>query len=106
MQLKRELGSNIRKYRKLNNITQEKLAELIGVEINSISSIETGRYFPTPENLVKISNALQISLSELFNFQNELSEEDFISEINKNIGLIKTDKTKLSAINSFIKSIL
>ena len=46
MELKRELGKNIQKYRKLNKITQEKLAELIGVEINSISSIETGKYFP------------------------------------------------------------
>jgi transcriptional regulator with XRE-family HTH domain len=54
MQLKKELGKNIQKYRKLNRITQEKLAELIGVEINSISSIETGKYFPSPDNLVKI----------------------------------------------------
>ena len=52
MQLKKELGKNIQKYRKLNKITQEKLAEAVGLEINSISSIETGKYFPSPDNLV------------------------------------------------------
>ena len=57
MNLKESLGKNIQKYRKLNNITQEKLAELINVEINSISSFERGKYFPSPDNLVKISEA-------------------------------------------------
>ena len=60
MNLKENLGKNIQKYRKLNGITQEKLAEIIDVEINSISSIERGKYFPTAENLVKISNALNV----------------------------------------------
>ncbi len=51
MDLKRNLGKNIQSYRKLNHITQKKLAELVDVEINSISSIELGKYFPSPENL-------------------------------------------------------
>ncbi len=105
MQLKKELGKNIQKYRKLNKITQEKLAEAVGLEINSISSIETGKYFPSPDNLVKIATVLNISLSELFEFNEEYSCEDYLTEINKKINLIKNDKTKLSAINSFIKTL-
>lgn len=106
MNLKQELGKNIKKYRKLNNMTQEKLAEIIDVEINSISSIETGKFFPSPENMIKISNALKISLSDLFCFKEEYSCSDYIDEINKNISIIKNDKTKLSAINAFIKEII
>ena len=106
MNLKQELGKNIKKYRKLNNMTQEKLAEIIDVEINSISSIETGKFFPSPENMIKISNALKISLSDLFCFKAEYSCSDYIDEINKNISIIKNDKTKLSAINAFIKEII
>ena len=64
MNLKENLGKNIQKYRKLNKITQEKLAEIIDLEINSISSIERGKYFPSPDNLVKIANALNVSISE------------------------------------------
>lgn len=106
MELKKELGKNIQKYRKLNKITQEKLAELIGVEINSISSIETGKYFPSPDNLVKIATALDIKLSDLFCFKEEYSCEDYIKEINTNIKFLSTDKSKLLSINSFIKTLL
>jgi len=105
MQIKKELGRNVQKYRKLNKMTQEKLAELIEVEINSISSIETGRYFPSPDNLVKIAQALNVSLSDLFKFGANTAES-YLNEIQKSLNLIKEDKTKLSAVNSFIKELL
>lgn len=106
MQLKKELGKNFQKYRKLNKITQEKLAEMVGVEINSISSIETGKYFPSPDNLVKIANALNTNISNLFYFQENCSCNDYIEEINKNIKLISEDKIKLKSVSNFIKSLL
>lgn len=106
MQLKKELGKNIQKYRKLNKITQEKLAEAVGLEINSISSIETGKYFPSPDNLVKIAEALNIGLKDLFDFNEKYTCEDYIEEINRNINLIKNDKTRLCALNSFLKTII
>ena len=106
MQLKQKLGKNIQKYRKMNKITQEKLAEFVGVEINSISSIETGKYFPSPDNLVKIANALNTNLSDLFNFKDNLSCEDYVKEIEKNIKFINKDKAKLTAISNFIKQLL
>lgn len=106
MNLKVNLGKNIQKYRKLNGITQEKLAEFIDVEINSISSIERGKYFPSPENLVKISEALHVPMSDLFKFNNEYSCEDYQKEIFTNIDFLKNNRTKLCAINSFIKDIL
>ena len=106
MELKKELGKNVQKYRKLNRITQEKLAELISVEINSISSIETGKYFPSPDNLVKIASALNIEISELFCFKEEFSCEDYIKEISKNIKLLNNNKSKLLSINNFIKELL
>lgn len=106
MNLKENLGKNIQKYRKLNKLTQEKLAEAVDVDINSISSIERGRYFPTPDNLVKISNALNVQLSELFTFSSLATCEDYEKEIKNNINLNRTDVAKLSAVNAFIKNIL
>ncbi len=105
MELKKALGQNIKKYRKINNITQEKLAEIVGVEVISISSIETGRYFPSPDNLLKISEALKISLSDLFNFQETKTCENYIENITKKINLLKADKVKLAAIELFINSL-
>lgn len=106
MQIKKELGRNIQKYRKLNNLTQEKLAEKVGVEINSISSIETGKYFPAPDNLVKLAAALNITLSELFNFSDEQTCENYLNSINNNLLLMKENKTKLYAINCYIQDLL
>lgn len=106
MNLKENLGKNIQKYRKLNKLTQEKLAEAVDVDINSISSIERGKYFPTPDNLVKISNALNVPLSELFTFGTLATCEDYEKEIKNNINLIRHDVSKLSAVNAFIKNIL
>ena len=79
---------------------------MVNIEINSISSIETGKFFPSPDNLVKIASVLNVSLSDLFYFKNDLTCNDYINEINRNILFIKEDKTKLSAINSFIKELL
>lgn len=106
MNIKELLGKNIHKYRKLNNLTQEKLAEIIDVEINSISSFERGKYFPSPENLIKIADALKIDLSDLFTFNEELSCDEYIQKITSAINMIKKDKTKLCAINAFIKNII
>lgn len=106
MNIKEKLGKNIQKYRKLNRITQEKLAELIDVEINSISSIERGKYFPSPDNLVKISEALNVPLSDLFTFTKLSTCEDYENAIKNNINLLKNDMGKLSAIHTFIKNIL
>ena len=95
-----------RTYRKLNNMTQEKLAEYVDVDINSSSSVERGKFFPSPDNLIKIAKALKISLSDLFTFSEKLTAEDYSNEIASNLELIKKDKTKLCAVNAFIKSIL
>ena len=43
------LGENIRRLRKSRGLNQDKLAELIGLEIKSLSLIETGKGFaPLP----------------------------------------------------------
>ena len=106
MQLKKELGKNIQKFRKLNEITQEKLAEKVNVEINSISSIETRKYFPSPDNIVKIAEALNVSIKDLFNFKEDYSCEDYIHQINTFLNLIKDDKSKLSSISAYIQMII
>lgn len=106
MQLKKALGKNIQKYRKINKLTQEKLAEIVGVEINSISSVETGKYFPSPDNIVNIAKALKVSLPDLFNFKDEYTNEDYMEEISCRLNLIKNDKSKLMSVNAFLEKIL
>ena len=63
------LGKRIREIRKSQNLTQEALAELIGVESPSISNIENGKYYPTNENLQKIAEVLKVKPYELYMFE-------------------------------------
>ena len=66
------IGKNIKKYRKLynkngNNMTQEKLAELINVSVSHISSLESNKTKKgiSISNLYKISLVLDIPIQSL-----------------------------------------
>ena len=60
------LGEEIKKFRKRRGFSQEKLAEISGLHRTYISDIERGQRNVSFLNLVKIANALGISLCELF----------------------------------------
>lgn len=69
-ELKNVLSLNIKKYRK-NKFTQETLAEKIGVSSQNINDIEGKRRFPRSDTLVKIADALDVQVYELFVPQNK-----------------------------------
>ncbi len=57
----------MKKYRKLKNLSQEKLAEKAGASSNYIALIESGKNFPSLQMLAQIANALEIDELDLFN---------------------------------------
>ena len=60
------LGKNIKKFRKKMNLSQEGLAQKAGITWSSIVKIETGAQDnPTIKTLIKIADALNVSLDEL-----------------------------------------
>lgn len=106
MNLKKLFGQNVQKYRKYRNLTQEKLAELIGVDVTSISSIETGKYFPSADNLTKIVDALKIQIADLFEFDSLHSNDEIYSDIISLISAFKDDKKRLNAVRNFVKTLI
>lgn len=54
-------GQKIQHYREKAGISQEQLAEHIGVTVTSISNIERGANYPTFENFIKILNFIKVS---------------------------------------------
>lgn len=58
-------GKNLKNERKKQSITQEKLAELVGIAVQTISYAETGKKFPHLDTAVRIANALNTSLDYL-----------------------------------------
>jgi transcriptional regulator with XRE-family HTH domain len=61
----KNLAENITQLRKKKNMTQSQLADLSGATRASIALIESGSSNPTLEVLLKLSQALQVSLDEL-----------------------------------------
>ncbi len=47
-------------------MTQQELADLVGLARQSIISIEKGRFLPTIENALRIAAALEVPIQELF----------------------------------------
>lgn len=66
--IKNLLGKRIKEIRKNRGFTQEKLAELAGIEIPSLSNIENGKNYPNNETLEKLSDALSVRPYELYMF--------------------------------------
>ena len=60
------IGQRIRNYRLSQSLSQEKLAELSGCHPTYIGQLERGEKNATLESVEKISLALGISLSDLF----------------------------------------
>lgn len=63
------LASNMKIYRKLQGISQEKLAERINTATNYIAIIEVGKKFPSAAMLERIALALNVDTPELFTKQ-------------------------------------
>lgn len=60
------IQQNIRKFRKQQNLTQEKLSELCGISTDYLSEIERGKKIPSLKRLIKIAETLNVPMSKFF----------------------------------------
>lgn len=67
--LRLKFGRQLRRLRKRRDLTQEQLAEAIGVSVEFLSNIERGINAPSFETLEKLATTLEVSVAELFTFQ-------------------------------------
>ena len=63
------LKNNLKKVRTEANLSQQQLADMVGVSRNTISSIETGQFCPTAKLALVICIALDKKFEELFYFE-------------------------------------
>ena len=62
------LGKNIQYYRKLKNLSQNELAEMISFSKEHLACIETGKEYISLRKLFLIADELEVSLKDLVNF--------------------------------------
>ena len=83
MNIKKNFGKKIKEKRLEKELTQEELAEKIGISPKSLSQIELGNNFVSAENL----EALSISPRVLFDFDiNEKTKDEYLKYINNKIS--------------------
>jgi transcriptional regulator with XRE-family HTH domain len=64
--LRSQFGKNIVHLRTAKGLTQESLAETVGISARYTQSIEAGEYFPALPTLAKLKKALGASWNEMF----------------------------------------
>lgn len=101
---KKLLGCRIRYMRKRSGMSQEKLAELLNIDPNSVSRIECGVHYPSLDTLEKISIILTVEMHEFFKFR----ESDNIKDMRN--FLIQTasdvDEEKLDQVIRVVRKII
>ncbi len=71
------VGKVIANFRKNKNMSQEVLSGLANIGRTHLTAIENGHRKPTLETLYRISNALDIKMSDIVKeIENELEKED------------------------------
>ncbi len=63
------MKNRIKEYRTGNNLTQEKLAEIVGVRRETIIFLEQGKYNPSLGLAHNVAKALGATIDELFIFE-------------------------------------
>lgn len=97
-----EIGKRIKEFRTHKHLTQAALAELSQVEPSNISHIERAATKVSLPTLIKIANALEVSLDELV-YQN-LKKCEHVSNARINALLSDCTSEELSAILAVIET--
>ena len=91
---KRLIGARIKSLRETKKVTQERLAEKIDINTVYLSNIERGMANPTLDMLIRISDALEADMWELFDCRHEVSPKELREMLKKLANELDEDKLK------------
>lgn len=75
------VGANIKNRRKRRNLTQETLAEMVGIGQQSLSRMEHGHIAPKFERLPGFANALGCTVADLFKQEDDGTRQVTLDDI-------------------------
>lgn len=101
------IGSRIKYYRSVRNISQEDLAAKLNVSRRHLTNIETGLKIPSLDLLISIANALDVSADDLLIDSLKHSSSMADTEIHKLLLDCNNDeKAILTRTLTFLKALL
>lgn len=84
-------GENLKRLRKEKDLTQEDLAEVLGVSFQAISKWERGESYPDITVLPEVASFFKVSVDELLGVNKAENEEEIIKDLEAYDNL--TDET-------------
>jgi putative transcriptional regulator len=70
------MKNKIKVYRAMHDLTQEDLAQAIGVTRQTILAIEKGKYVPSLDLAFRISHHFKVNIEEIFSYEDEVRTVD------------------------------
>lgn len=83
MKTKELIGKRIQELRKKQRLSQDQVAEKADISPNYLSRIECGKENPTLDMLIKLSNALEVEMWEMFDFGHVESQKELKEAIQR-----------------------
>ena len=103
IEIKTNFGNNVRDLRLKQGLTQEKLAEIIGIQAQTVTAIENGKTFISCEVLSAISEYFKVDASVLFLPKIQINNDDSQNYIPKIKSLLpKFNSKKLEEIYNIL----
>lgn len=93
----KEMGQRIMVRRKSLRMTQEELAERLGVSTQMISNLELGKKAIRPDNLAKVCSVLELSADFILTGTNTKTAVDAVAE-----KLVQLTAEELQMVNEMI----
>lgn len=100
----KELGLKIKRLRAKHGLTQEQLAEKMGIATRTLCGIENGENFVKAETMEKICKIFDITSFELFAFDHVKPQDELIEEIIQDVKNLN-NRIKIETAYKFIKAL-
>ena len=97
-----KFGDNLRKLRKIKNISQEELADKVGVSRQSVSKWETGDAYPEMNNILQLCKTFHCKINDLVN--DSIIDIDSLDDEIK-MSVVKFKKEKQEKVKTLSKVI-
>lgn len=69
------MKNKLKIYRAMHNLTQEQLADRLGVSRQTVIAIESNKYLPSLGLAFRIAQTFQVSIEEIFSYEGARYED-------------------------------
>ena len=88
-------GYNLKRIRKLRNVSQMQLADKVDMNFSFINAIENGKKWISPESIAKFTEALEIEAYQFFlprdyNIEQTSDIVSFVKDLSENFKILKS----------------